>query len=755
MDSRSRGPAGAYTFILQLAVGAILASAGSASRAQSTAEEINSQGIYRINAPAIYDRAIGGNVTIVIVDTGLLAAHPEFTGRVLPGYNAFDGSSNTNDGHGHGTHVAGILGASRGNPSTSAMFGVAYGANIMPIKVLSDLGAGSSSTIASGIQVAANRRNSRGVPNELKPFAMNLSLSVAGPSAEIENALRSAVNSINGGMLVAVAAGNDGGANPSSPARYAREAWAKGQILAVGAVDADNVIARFSNRAGDTRNFYIVAPGVDVYSTSISAGQPAYATQSGTSMATPYVTGAAALVKSGWPFLTAQQIGSILLTTATDLGAPGVDDIYGHGLLNLERSMQPLGQLTAPTVRGSAVLLSGTTATASAATGRALWAAGLAGFFTVAGFDDYGRDFRVDLAPNLRRAQPAGNVLAPMLMAVDLSEQRAHAWNGGTLRTTHRSDATRLAYGQPAQGDSGPGAAGYSTSAVDGGGREWVMGYSGSAGQAFGLAGELSRRGEAPLSAALANPYFALAPQHLYAGYGMPLTGGVRMKVGMLASSPQATTTYDEVQQAFGRRQSMALAEISGGGSALWNVGLGRLQETDSVLGATQAGALRFAGSTGTNVLNFGVALAPVAGVKIGAQYSAGYSDAAANQADSLVSGYTAGRSEAYAAFASLQEPFGRGDSFTVAISQPMRVVSGAMHMVAPAGADENGIPVMTSRLISLRPDGRELRADLLYLSSVNRSTKWFVGAGVRQQPDHDPLAPTEMLIGAGLRTVF
>jgi subtilisin family serine protease len=89
-------------------------------------------------------------------------------------------------------------------------------------------------------------------------------------------------------------------------------------------------------------NYYLVAPGTSIKSTYNNGG---YATMSGTSMAAPVVTGAAALLKSYWPKLTARQIGEIFLTTATDLGAKGVDVIYGRGLLNLEAALKPAGAL--------------------------------------------------------------------------------------------------------------------------------------------------------------------------------------------------------------------------------------------------------------------------------------------------------------------------------------------------------------------------------------------------------------------------
>ncbi len=730
------------------------------ANAQTTDEEKKSPGVYQIKAPALYSLGVTGlNVTIAIIDTGIMVKHPEFGTRVLTGFNAFDGSTNANDDNGHGTHVAGISGAGKNNPSTSGMFGVAYDAYLLPIKVLDKRGSGTWEAVARGIQYAVDQRQLYlGTPNaKYAPFVINLSLggSSTSTSATVETALR---NAVSAGMVVAAAAGNDGGANPIYPARYAKELWATGQIIAVGAVDANNVIASWSNRAGDTQNFYLVAPGVSIYSTytkwnpRTKTWLATYATLSGTSMATPYVTGAVALIKSGWTWLTAPEITSIMFTSATDLGATGVDAIYGRGLLNLEAALGPLGPLSAPTSSGTQVAVSGTSVTGSVATGAALQAAGRAGLLQVAAFDSYGRDYQVDLAPAVRRVNSTANGLAPMLAAVDAATETVHVRSGTTLRVSYRSEATQVALRQNA---AGPADGGFSVAAVDAAGRELAFGVSGMGTRAFGLAGELARRGDAQLSAAFANPYFALAEQHMHAGIGVPLTEGLRMKLGVLASGPRVLTP-ELAPQLSARRQNMTLAEVSGQvDSAVWSVGFGRLQEGDSVLGTTQTGALNFAGKANTNVANFGVAFPLAPRVTFGAQYSVGYTDNVTNQAAGLVTGYANLRSTAYAASVSFAEAFRPGDRLGLTVSQPMRAVSGAMQMVAPVGADETGAPVMASRSISLKPDGRETRADVLYMIPINRNSKWFLGVGVRHQPDHDRTAPNEVTVGGGLRAVF
>jgi subtilisin family serine protease len=723
-----------------------------------TPEESKSPGVYQIKANALYaltPPVTGLNVTAAIIDTGIMAGHSEFTGRVLinSAFNAFDGTTNVTDGNGHGTHVAGIVGAARNG---TGMFGVAYNTYLLPIKVLNDRGSGTSASVAGGIQYAVNQRLSASTADAFKPFVINLSLGSSSPSTQIANALK---NAVGAGMVVAAAAGNDGGANPIYPARFAKEDWANGQIIAVGAVDANNKIASFSNRAGDAMNFYLVAPGVSIYSTYPKLDRKTklyvegYATLSGTSMATPYVTGAVALVKSGWGWLDAPTIANILFTSAKDLGATGVDAIYGRGLLDLQAALGPLGGLSAPISSGTTTTLDGTSLTGSGSTSTALRVAGRAGLLQVAGFDSFGRDYQVDLSPAVQRRSSTDG-LASMFSALDATEEQAYSRNGAVLRLAQRSEATRLALGHRT-GDAWTGNVGFAMSVLDAAGRELVFGLSGMGARAFGLAGELGRRDESLLSAALANPYFTFAEQHVHTGAGWSLGDGLRIKLGVLASAPRAQPS-ELAPQLSSRSQGMTLAELSGPLDAgLWSVGVGRLRETDSMLGTTQTGALSFAGQTSTNVLNLGVALPLGPRVTFGAQYSVGHTGNIANQAASLVTGYSGVRSQAFAAAISFAEAFRSGDRLSFALSQPLRVAAGTMQMVVPVGADDNGSPVLASRAISLRPDGREVRADLFYMSPINRQAKWFLGLSVRRQPDHDRSAARETLIGAGIRAAF
>ena len=254
----------------------------------------------QIGAPEVwnpsdgYNGSTGQGVTVAVIDTGVDLDHPEFSGRIVAGYDFVDNDTIADDGNGHGTHVAGTIAAARDDLGIT---GVAYDANIMPIRVLDDDGYGSTADIISGIRWAAD--NGADV--------INLSLG-GGPFNQDEmNAVQYAQSL---GSVVVMASGNDGASMPGNPANYATYYG-----IAVGAVDSDGSIANFTNRAGSTIMDYVTAPGVNIYSTILNGD---YGIYSGTSMAAPHVSGIAALLKSYNNQLTSSQIEQLISATSSN-----------------------------------------------------------------------------------------------------------------------------------------------------------------------------------------------------------------------------------------------------------------------------------------------------------------------------------------------------------------------------------------------------------------------------------------------------
>jgi uncharacterized repeat protein (TIGR01451 family) len=272
----------------------------------------------QINADAAWLRCMQGspNVVVAVIDTGVSLNHPDLAANLLPGYDYVDNDAVSEDGHGHGSNVAGIVGAALNG---TGVVGVAPQTHLLPVRVLDDDGSGYTSWVASGIIYAADRAQ-----------ILNLSLGSTSDNSTLRNAIDYAVNTQ--GRLVIAAAGNCGDNSysyngctvmnqPSFPGAYPN-------VMAVAAVNSSDVRASFSNRGS---YIDIAAPGVQIYNTYKNGG---YIAESGTSQAAPHVAGLAALIWAKNPSYTAAQVRSAIETTAADLGPAGWDDQYGWGRID-------------------------------------------------------------------------------------------------------------------------------------------------------------------------------------------------------------------------------------------------------------------------------------------------------------------------------------------------------------------------------------------------------------------------------------
>ncbi|MCW3813331.1 S8 family peptidase [Micromonospora sp. DR5-3] len=237
-----------------------------------------------LNASYTYPNT-ASNVRAYIIDTGIRITHSDFGGRASWGTNTVD--SNNTDCNGHGTHVAGTVGG--------ANYGVAKGIRLIAVKVLNCSGSGSTTGVVSGVNWVTS--------NAVKPAVANMSLG-GGASSTLDNAV---ANSISSGVTYAIAAGNStANACNYSPARVA-------SAITVGATTSTDARASYSNYGSCLDIF---APGSSITS-DWSTSDTATNTISGTSMATPHVAGAAALVLGANPSYTPAQVTSYLTSNAT------------------------------------------------------------------------------------------------------------------------------------------------------------------------------------------------------------------------------------------------------------------------------------------------------------------------------------------------------------------------------------------------------------------------------------------------------
>lgn len=270
-----------------------------------------------VGAPVAWAKGYTGQgIVVAVVDTGVDVTHADLNDNIwtnlgeisgnsidddrngfvddVYGWDFVDRDNTPMDLNGHGTHVAGTIAAEQNGFGVT---GVAYNAKIMPIRVIG-LDGGSNLDVAAGIRYAAD--NGANV--------INLSLGGSASSA-ITDAVKYATQE---GSLVVMAAGNDGGNQPIFPGNLANQ-WG----IAVGAIDINKKLANFSDRAGAIPLNYVVAPGVNILSTFPNN---TYQSLSGTSMATPHVSGVSALLLSADSTLTPAQLTSLLDATATNQG---------------------------------------------------------------------------------------------------------------------------------------------------------------------------------------------------------------------------------------------------------------------------------------------------------------------------------------------------------------------------------------------------------------------------------------------------
>ena len=255
--------------------------------------------------------AKGAGVNAYIVDTGISSTHVDFTGRMSTGFSSIIDGNGTNDCNGHGTHVAGT--------TAGTTYGIAKSATLIPVRVLDCIGSGTTSGVIAGLDWIVGHHTAG------TPAVANMSLG-GGASAALDAAVQ---NVISDGVVMAVAAGNDGlNACNYSPARAAN-------AITVGSTTSTDARSTFSNTGTCVDIF---APGSSITSAWIGNAS-ATSTISGTSMASPHVAGVAAVLIGRFPTSTPAQIATMLRTSAT----PNVVTSAGTGSPNFLLYLDPVG----------------------------------------------------------------------------------------------------------------------------------------------------------------------------------------------------------------------------------------------------------------------------------------------------------------------------------------------------------------------------------------------------------------------------
>jgi subtilisin family serine protease len=335
LDPRARALSLIAGLVAALAPGLVPAAASAVTADDPlAAESWQLQGDGPMGVASAWARSTGGDVVVAVVDSGIDLGHPDLRDNLwtnpgeipangvdddrdgivddVHGADLVNGDGTPTDDNGHGTHVAGIIGARGGNGIGTA--GVAWRVRLMAVKVLDARAAGAAETVADGVDYAV-AHGAR---------IVNLSLAGPGRSADLERAISAARDR---GVLVVCAAGNDHrdlGLLPSYPASLPQD-----NVLGVAATAPGGVLAAISSFGAGVD---LAAPGQEIISTAADGG---YEMRTGTSMAAPMVAGAAALVAGVLPGAGARELAAALVGTATPSALP-----IGAGRLNVGAALR-------------------------------------------------------------------------------------------------------------------------------------------------------------------------------------------------------------------------------------------------------------------------------------------------------------------------------------------------------------------------------------------------------------------------------
>ena len=694
---------------------------------------------------AIESYANGGKgITIAIVDTGVVATNAEVGGRVSTASSCaavtFACSSGVYDDNGHGTATASIAAGQTGLYSPYAMSGVAPAATILAEKVLGAAGSGTDADVANGIIKAANGG------------AMVISLSLTYiPTSSVINAVNYATSK---GAVIVWAGGNSSQPLNGGASTVGLTATSLSHLIFVGSVNSANSLSSFSNtpgagKAGGTTSYaslWLMAPGENIVAPGVQYGSGAFAYWTGTSMSTPEVAGAIALLDATWPVLARNGTTTqVLLRTATDLGAAGVDSSYGAGLMNLTKAFQPIGALTVTQANGQSVPV--TSLTYATVTGGALGSlntvkAALANYTS---FDSFQRNFLVNLS-GLLATKTATGATAIGAITPPTATSTAHLMGGGELTVSASDmdfaqsrgaqvDALRIAQRTIGQRDPSMLYVAFTSPRGD------VVAAGHGVSSTLSFAGALWGPGNAAAfqsnQLGVASSLTGLAQGGDFAAAGVVLPHGARLALSLTAS-PLAESWNGAPDTALPQATAMT-AGLSGRITGRLSAGftVSALDQRNGLLGTTynSAGAVNLGDSHHSTGLGFSAAYDLGGGRSLMVDTLVTRSSGAA-ASSGLISRVTALTARAYGVSLVQADAWRTGDLFSLSVRKPLRVVAGSAAL-ALTSVDGQGFPTTAVTPLSLKPSGDETDLSLAYASPPRAGFKFNVGVDYRNQAEN------------------
>jgi hypothetical protein len=656
---------------------------------------------------------------VAVVDTGIDVLNTEFTGAIaaastdiVTNNNLFLQDPSTS---GHGTAVAGIIGARRNGVG---IHGVAFSSTILAIRTdtVNSCFTGctfAQADIANAITYAVNNG------------ARVINLSLGGGPAAGAPVLTALQNAINNNVAVVAASGNSGNAqavtflarlaNCSGGGGLCNGFDAQGKMIAVGATDANDAIWSGSNRAGDTATGFLSAPGVNIVTTNLLSLGGGTLTATGTSLAAPHVSGALAVVMQRFPTMNTAQAVALLFNSATDLGAAGTDTTFGRGLLNLAGAFQAQGLMSLPTgtkIGDSSEELRMSKLALSPAFGNALKNNSFLG--QAISLDAYDRPFVTDL----------GN--AVLNGTVDTGVANFIAAPRGHIRRLVTGLTGRLALSMLPATDGRKDVQAFGiTTPTDDAEKVHAAFFERQIGARTGIslafnASSLQLFDDIATFGGYSGPFYGLefinAPQLSLVGQGngggatFTIDRRTRISLGIMetADDPLSSRGGDRLVQA-------SLTHGLSFGPVL-RVGFGQVDESAALFNSSSSGAFGVMGDSESNFVNFGGSIAVTNTLAAHASYTAVQADVL-HAGEGYLSNWSTIEANAFSVGLTQTDMFQQGDSAGFAIYQPLRVSGAQADIKIPVGTEPvpGGAIYYQSERVDVTPTGREIDLQFAY----------------------------------------
>jgi hypothetical protein len=661
----------------------------------------------------------------------IFTANHEFAGRISADSHDIFPERHTIEGEDdHGTMVAMVAAAAN---DSSGTVGIAYGATIMAIRADEPDTCAADDCSFGDVSDGINWAVDHGAT------VINISLGGANATPDEIDAVK---NASAAGVVVVIAAGNSGGNRPDLFPR-SLAALNLHNVMVVGSVDSDGTISSFTDKARGAQSQYISALGRNV---RVDIGGQSFQI-SGTSFSAPQVAGAVALLKQAFPSLDGDEIVSLLFETAQDVGAAGVDDVYGWGILDIHEAFQPQGTLTLPGAGLAPLSLGDSGATGSPAMGDALTTASLHAVI----LDKYDRAFDYDLGATMRGAAiprrlwgAVGNESRSLAMSRGMASFAFTVDRSARLRGSVPADELQLGMGDAERARVLAARVALKISPDTQFGFTYAESADGLIAQMQGQERPafLIAQGPAGDDGIFRRTDASFALRRQFGRWGLTVSGDTGRAIGgensELADRYRLRTS--EGVHSFGLTFDRRFGALD------TTLGFTWMGEDRTVLGARFHDSFG-GGGADTVFADFGAGWGFAPRWRLGGAFRNGWTFAGNGV---LIGGDSMLVSRAWSLDLERQGVLGGDDRLALRLAQPLRVEGGALDIRLPVAWSYDTLsPTLGTRALSLTPDGRELLGELAWrgrmLGGWGSASLFY-----RREPGHYAYVPDDA--GVALR---